>query len=111
MSTFRDENMTASAGSADDQADSLDCLKSAILAQCLLVQSQLDASDSAAPLLLNRNSLKKLFKNLQSPSQRKLLIATLDELNESYRIDKYLKCLTHVCSSSLVYFFFDSLYN
>ena len=76
--------------------ESLDCIKSALLSLCLIVQSQLnDSNDTNNSIqLLNKNSLRKLLKNFSHANQLNLLINTLDELNESgSSIEKFLKCL------------------
>ncbi len=109
LSTFRKENITESdvdeepedivmAGSEalnDLSDESLDCLKSAILAMCLIVQSQtknMSRKQIADLDLMSRNFLKKLTKNF-SHQNLSILIDSLDNLNESYRIDKFLQCL------------------
>ncbi|CAF0714899.1 unnamed protein product [Brachionus calyciflorus] len=74
----------------DVSLENLDCLKSAILAICLITQSQFD--DSLRDSLMNKNFLKKLLKNFSDPKMFELLLGTIDELNQNYRIDKFLKC-------------------
>ena len=95
MSTFRHERIDEDDHSQSSyDTESMDCIKSAILAMCLVVQSQLDddLSTKTTSLLLNKNSMRKLFKNFSLPHQLKLFTNTLDTLNESYRVDKFLKC-------------------
>ena len=80
--------------------ESLDCIKSSILAICLIIQSQYDENNSIS--LLNKNSLKKLFKNFSLPQQANLLASIIDNLNETYKIDKFLRCLCSRLFSDLV---------
>lgn len=97
LATFRVEKMESNekdeSSSSSYDAESLDCIKSALLAQCLIVQSQLNDETIGNNLLINKNSLKKLLKNFSQPNQLNLIINTLDDLNQSSCIDKYLKCL------------------
>jgi hypothetical protein len=105
LSTFRVGPMDFEMGSVYDP-ENLDCIKSAILSICLIVQSQykdqikiqtlnnqLDSISESSNMLLSKNFLKKLFKNFREPFQLKLLLTTFDELNETYKIDKFLKCI------------------
>ena len=78
--------------------ESLDCVKSAILAMCLLVQSQQNLKSTE--LLMSRNFLKKLVKNFQHQSN--IFIEAIDGLNESYKIESFLHCLFHRMLSELV---------
>lgn len=71
--------------------ESLDCVKSAILAICLIVQSQQNLKSN--DLLMTKNFLKKLIKNFQQ--QMNVLIETVDNLNESYKIENFLHCLVN----------------
>lgn len=79
--------------------ESIECVKSSIVTMCLLVQSQLDhqiddsSGKSQQPPFMKRNFFDKLLKNFSAPHLESLLLATLDELNQSYRLDKFLKCL------------------
>ena len=70
-------------------SQSLDCMKSAILAICLIVQSQQNLK--ANELLMSKNFLKKLVKNFQTHIN--VFIDTVDSLNESYKIENFLHCL------------------
>jgi hypothetical protein len=76
-------------------AEQLDCIKSAMLAACLIVQTQYEDTENSEtpPGLLNRHFLKKLLKNFSDARQLDLLFNHFDELNQSYKIDKFLKCL------------------
>lgn len=66
---------------------------------CLLVQSQPDQQvddesnqiNATESPLMTKNFFRKFFKNFQSLES--LFLNTLDELNQSYRIEKFLKCL------------------
>ena len=106
LSTFRVGPMDTEMDTSVYDSESLDCIKSAILSICLIVQSQykdqlkiqtlnnqLDNISENSNMLLSKNFLKKLFKNFSQPFQLKLLLTTFDELNESYKIDKFLKCI------------------
>ena len=90
--------------------EAVDCIKSALLTICLIVQSQLDEAEldplkrplnqDSSPLaeieknlLMSKSFMKKFLKNFNQPEQLRLFVETIDELNESYQIDKYLKCL------------------
>ena len=72
-----------------DDKESLDCMQSAILAICLIVQSQQNLKSNE--LLMSKNFLKKLVKNFHT--QMDILIDTVDSLNESYKIENFLHCL------------------
>lgn len=80
--------------SDDGSGQSSECVKSAVLTMCLLVQSQYDESDEqnedASSQLMNSNFIGKLLKNFSS--KETLLLSTLDDLNGAYRIEKFLKC-------------------
>ncbi len=95
LSTFRgdleDSGMTRSEEERLSMLseEALDCVKSAILAICLIVQSQ--QSVKSNDLLMSRNFLKKLIKNFQE--QAGLFVDTVDNLNETYRIESFLRCL------------------
>ena len=78
--------------------ESLDCAKSAILSICLIVQSQ--QSLKSQDLLMNKNFLRKLIKSFQG--QMSVLIQTIDNLNETYKIESFLHCLFHRCIVDLV---------
>jgi len=95
LSTFRsDMEDSGMMGSEEDRfsmlgEEALDCVKSAILAICLIVQSQ--QSTKSNDLLMSKNFLKKLMKNFQD--QTGLFVNTVDSLNEIYRIESFLRCL------------------
>ncbi|RNA28958.1 HEAT repeat-containing 1 [Brachionus plicatilis] len=76
---------------SDLSAEGLDCLKSAILSICLITQSQYEPSNSS---LMNKNFLKKLVKNFSQPKMLAMLLSTIDDLNQNYCVDKFLKCFT-----------------
>lgn len=84
--TLGDEEATST---LKDDKESLDCMQSAILAICLIVQSQQNLKSNE--LLMSKNFLKKLVKNFHT--QIDILIDTVDSLNESYKIENFLHCL------------------
>ena len=71
--------------------ESIDCLKSAILAICLITQSQFEPSQTN---LMSKNFLKKLLKNFCQPQMFELFLSTVDDLNQNYCVDKFLRCFT-----------------
>jgi hypothetical protein len=76
-------------------AEQIDCIKSAILAICLIAQTQYE--DTEEPSIINRNFLKKLLKNFNQEKQIDFLFSIIDDLNQNYKIEKFLKCfLTRV---------------
>lgn len=94
MSYFRDMPNT------ELDAESLECIKSSIVTMCLLVQSQLDhqvdeqqhQQQNESLTLMKKNFFDKFIKNFMSaPHMEPILYSTLDELNQSYRVDKFLK--------------------
>lgn len=90
ISYFRDKSSL--------DTESIECVKSAIVTMCLLVQAQLDHQElddeekSSLPFM-KKNFFDKLIKNFAPPHLNSLLMSSLDELNQSYRVDKFLKCL------------------
>jgi hypothetical protein len=106
----------------DYNDESIDCIKSALLTICLIVQSQyqtynnentIDSTSSTMnghtndynrlqnssellgndkKMLMSRNFLKKIIKNFSLPKQVDLIVKYLDELNETYQIEKFLHC-------------------
>lgn len=90
MSYFRD-------GSTTLDSESVECVQSAIVTMCLLVQSQLDyqtdEQEGSQPVLMKRNFFDKLLKNFAPSHLQSLFLSTLDELSQAYRIDKFLRCL------------------
>jgi hypothetical protein len=90
--------------------ESIECIKSAIVTMCLLVQSQLDhqideVNNNNGVQLMKKNFFDKFIKNLSSPRHiEPILTSTLDELNQSYRIEKFLKCLlTRLLDEAVAY--------
>ena len=75
--------------------EQIDCIKSAILAICLIVQTQSEDSEkggnSTNTQLINRNFMRKLLKNFNQEKQIDLVYSVIDSLNQSYKIDKFLK--------------------
>jgi hypothetical protein len=86
-------------------ADSIDCIKSAILAMCLIVQSQtrnLNRNQTSELGLMNRNFIKKLVKNFSNQNLT-IFVDSIDNLNETYKIDKFLQCLFTRLLTDIVY--------
>lgn len=95
LSTFRGDSEDTSRQSTEEAfsmlgEESLDCVKCAILAICLIVQSQ-QSLKSSSDFLMSSNFIKKLVKNFQH--QIGVFVATVDNLNENYKIETFLHCL------------------
>ena len=88
MSQFRD---------CENDDESVECVKSSLLTMCLLVQSQAgqqiddEFSNEVTEPVMTKSYIRKFLKNFQTLES--LFLTALDELNQSYRIEKFLKCL------------------
>jgi hypothetical protein len=81
-------------------AERIDCIKSAVLAICLIVQTQYE--DSEEPSIINRSFLKKFLKNFNQETQIDLIFSIIDTLNQGYKIEKFLKCFLARLLSELI---------
>ena len=101
-----DESQNERQSETSYDAESLECIRCAVLTMCLIVQSQTSddpaaeqtAEDGDDDQLLSRACVKKLLKNLkgsgggeqaESPLGR-LFVQTLDALNETHRVDAFV---------------------
>lgn len=98
------ENTELEDNSSSEQTytnEQVDCIKSALLTVCVMIQGQYDEKTESeengehfkASSLLNKNFMRKFIKNFRTEKQIDLVYSILDNMNQVYKVDKFLKCL------------------